>query len=296
VDTGDSLIISVEKVKHINSILFSVFLLLLSFGMLISMHVMEVKGVPYWLREGSYAEYLLGRALRFNNGTFTWATFVYGWRCIRKTHDYASLEVYLKRHDGEIVKSIQVQVDLVSKNLIDAERGEAWGKCLFWIDPWDMGEQNVVMMFNWTGRTIYTNISRPFGEGELPPEVLGRPLKTPFKDFKVGEMCSVGFAEGEHLDGGIFTGTLINVWYDVKSGLAVVGHYLDDILHNRFDVLEVVGGPSGWLYPAVLLDTNIFEIKENSDSLPIILGVMLATSITVAFLGLTWWRRKKKHG
>jgi hypothetical protein len=264
--------------------------------MFISLYVEKVAGVPYWLREGSYAEYLIGD-IHLNNGTCIPGRFVYGWKCMAKTPEYALLEVYLKQQGGKIVMSTQVQVDLVSKNLIDPESREAWGKCLFWIDPWDIGVRNVPILFNWTGRTLYANISLPPSQGELPAGFEW--FKTPFRDFEETQVCGMGFVQLPYPPESNIVGYfLFSLRYDAKSGLAVGGFYLDDILCNRFDVLCIVGGPSyngtRYKYPMVLLDTNIFEIKEEPNPLPAILAAALSTCVAVSVLVVVW--RKRKHG
>lgn len=283
------------KMKHKNSHSFFVLLFILSSSMFISLHVEKVTAVPYWLREGSYAEYIIGHTI-FNNGTVL-GGFVYGWKCMEKTPEYALLEVYLKRQDGKIVMSTQVQVDLASKNLIDPESREAWGKCLFWIDPWDIGVGNVPILFNWAGRTLYANISLPPSQGVLPAGFEW--FKTPFRDFEETQVCGMGFVQLPYPPESNIVGYfLFSLRYDFKSGLAVGGFYLDDILHNRFDVLCISGGPSyngtSYKYPMVLLDTNIFDIKENPDSLPLILTGALATCVAASALVLVW--RKKRRG
>jgi len=261
--------------------------------MLVSFYAEKAEAVPYWLREGSYAEYLIAN-VHLNNCTIIRGELVYGWNCTRKTPEYAFLEAYLKKRDGRTVMSTHVQVDLASKNLIDPELGTAWGKCLFWIDPWDMGTENVVMMFNWTGQTLYANVSLQKSQQEIPAGF--ETFKTPFRDFEETQMCGMGFIQLPYPPESDVSGYfLVSFRYDVKSGLAIGGFYLDDILHNRFEILHIIGGIAGYKYQMLLLDTNIFDIKEeNPDYSLAVLGAGLVTCVAVPTLVFVW--RKKRRG
>lgn len=273
--------------------ILTILLSLLVSSAFIFTQVEQVKGVPYWLREGSYAEYLLGSAdiVFINDTSIHVRRVVYGWRCIEKTYDHAILETYLRLNmsaSHAVEKQVQVVVDLASKNLIDPESEQVWGKCLFWIDPWDMGETEVVVMYNWSAQTLYGNVSQPFSEYDIPSG-FGK-MRTPFRDFETAKMCATSCPMVPWKYGNF----MLSVRYDVKTGLAIGGFYLDDILYSKFDILGI-SGSTGYNYPAVLLDTNIFETEDGSSFPPWIIPAIVLAAASIPVSWIVWRRIKKRE-
>jgi len=184
-----------------------------------------------------------------------------------------------------------VWIDLETRDLVDRDTGEVWGKCPFWIYSQE-ANTSVIAFYDFLGsRITWENVSilsetKPlygimnptfsyhtsigyfndfdfinamFGQG--PNQPLAQLNVYKFSNGKIGDMGSSGFTPSFQYD------------YHVEKGLLLIsdGHYIDDILTKKFNIIICIGDLSnvkpeysrenaGWLVGSlVIYDTNILR-------------------------------------
>ena len=270
----------------------------------------SVRSEPDWLVPGSYAVYELAMdgLIKLNEtclvhvGTFPNETSVarYGFSVVEVDGDYALLKVSFNESTVMPILfntsslSCTVWVDLITRNLVDRGTGEVWGKCPFWVYPWE-ANTSVTALYDFFGaKIIWDNVTKWVDSaarmGVYNPS---RSFSTPIgyfnefdfivADYGVGPNQSslisienlTEFYQGKiHAETGYygFDPTIQNL-YHVENGLLLIADslYADDILAKNFGIIMLNGMLSsikpeysrervGWLVgPMVIYDTNILR-------------------------------------
>jgi len=269
----------------------------------------SVRGAYDWLVPGSYAVYdlIMSGVVRLNEtclvsvgrGGLPNETSVarYGFSVVEVDGDYALLKVSLNESTvlpilfNTSSLSCMVWVDLETRDLVDRDTGEVWGRCPFWVYPQE-ANTNVIAFYDFLGTKItwdnvlilsetkplyginnptfsyhtligYFNdfdfINAAFGEG---PNPLFIDLNTSeLSQGKIGDRIGVGFSLSFQYD------------YHVEKGLLLLDldRYADDILTKKFGIIVLNGQlgdvkpeysreNAGWLVGSlVIYDTNILR-------------------------------------
>ena len=287
--------------------MFSFFLLLI----LLFFGCSVVRGELDWLVPGSYAIYDVSMSglVRFNETClvrvgelFPNETSIarYGFNVIEVDGDIALLKVSLNESTVLPVLfntsslSCTVWVNLTSKDLIDRDTGEVWGKCPFWVYPWE-ANTSVTALYDFFGeKIIWDNVTKTADsaarEGIYNPSMS---FSTPIGYFNEFDFITAEYDIGpdqssfiiiENLsvihEGKIRTeigsygfASAIQNYYHVENGILLAANclYADDILTTKFGIIMLNGMLSsikpeysqertGWIVgPMVIYDTNILR-------------------------------------
>ena len=134
---------------------------------LLALRCYSVSGELDWLTPGSYAVYELTTrgVVRLNEthlvfiGSSEATVACYGFTVVEVEDEYALLRVIL--NESELLPVLfntssltcLVWVDLETRDLVDRDTGEVWGKCPFWIYPWEVNT-NVTAFYDFLGMKI----------------------------------------------------------------------------------------------------------------------------------------------
>jgi len=268
----------------------------------------NVRGAYDWLVPGSYAVYdlIMRDVVRLNEtclvsvgrGESPNETSVarYGFSVLEVDGDYALLKVSLNESSVLPILfntsrlSCTVWVDLETRDFIDRDTGEVWGKCPFWVYPQE-ANTNVIAFYDFLGTKItWDNVSilsetKPLYGINNPTFSYHTPIGY-FNDFDFINalfypwQTSISlknineFSQGK-IGGKISITFALNFQYDyhVEKGLLLISDnlYIDDILTKKFSIIIIngqLGGVkpeysrenAGWLVGSLVIhDTNILR-------------------------------------
>ena len=261
----------------------------------------------------------------------------YGFSVVEVYGDYALLKVSLNESTvlpilfNTSSLSCMVWIDLETRDLVDRDTGEVWGKCPFWIYSQE-ANTSVIAFYDLLGSRItwenvsilsetkplyginnpvysyhmpigYFNdfdfINTAFGEGPNPPFVDLNAFE--LSQGKVGDRCGVGFSLSFQYD------------YHVEKGLLLIsdGHYIDDILIKKFNIIICIGYLSGvkpeysrenagWLVGSlVIYDTNILRGSDTptvgGSGLPWYIPLLIVVVVLLPIIYYIYVRRLSKR-
>jgi hypothetical protein len=256
----------------------------------------SVRGEYDWLTPGSYAVYELSTpwVVRLNEtyimvGSPEDSTVArYGFNVVEVDDKYALLRVSF----NESIRlpalfntsslSCMVWVDLETRNLVDRDTGEVWGKCPFWVYPWE-AETNV-KAFDFLNMTItwdYVSLMSEFSarEGKYSPTLsylmpIGYFNKFDFIIASFGNRPDQTVITIETTGGGEYSFPLsFNCDFHAEKGLLLFPgtRYADDILTKKFGIIVCSGSLGmakseysqeklGWIVGSMIIyDTNILK-------------------------------------
>ncbi|MBS7633264.1 hypothetical protein KEJ15_06580 [Candidatus Bathyarchaeota archaeon] len=252
----------------------------------------------------------------------------YGFSVLEVDGDYVLLKVSLNESSVLPVLfntsslSCTVWVDLGTRDLIDRDTGVVWGKCPFWVYPWE-ANTNVTAFYDFLGsRITWDNVSilsevKPLYGINSPSfsylmpigyfndfdfiNALFYPMQTfitlentyEFSQGKIGDKSDVGFALNFQYD------------YHVDKGLLLISDYLytDDVLTQNFGIMLLIGSlgdvkpdysreKAGWIVGSLIIyDTNILRGSDKptvggGSSFPLYIPLLI---VVVALLPLVYY-------
>jgi hypothetical protein len=268
-----------------------------------------VRGAYDWLKPGSYAIYDLAMdgLVRLNEtclvliGVFPNETSVarYGFSVLEVDGDYALLKVSFNESTVLPILfnmsslSCMVWVDLETRDLVDRDTGEVWGKCPFWVYPWE-ANTSVTAFYDFFGAKITWDNVTKWADSAARVGVYSPSMSfsTPIgyfnefdfivADYGIGASPPLmnlenvlAFYQGKiHTEAGSYGfSPSIQHFYHVENGLLLIADslYADDILAKNFGIIILNGMLNnvkpeysrervGWLMgPLVIYDTNILR-------------------------------------
>jgi len=273
-----------------------------------------------WVKPGSYAVYALSTSflVRLNETRYLYYIFFedlfklhfggtvayYGFKILEVDDGYALLRVWLNdsivlpRIFGNSSLSCLVWVDIQTRNLVDRETGEVWGKCPFWIYPSEAGRKDLVALTDFLGRrivwdniTIWSEWAKSHGVKE---EIVDR---TPIGEFGWSEYITANYHAGEETlftASSLYFGFGLTCEYHVEKGLLLYTYsYADDILIKKFGIIMSDGYlyeyyPIEEGYPGatmMIYDTNIVRGREkpHDEWSPIPLAIATVAIIPIVY-------------
>ncbi|MEM2980745.1 MAG: hypothetical protein QW385_05175 [Thermoproteota archaeon] len=272
-----------------------------------------------WIKPGSYAVYELSTLFLVKlNETSYWyylssedlrelypeATIAhYGFEILEVEDGYALLRVWLNesivlpRIFNTSSLSCLVWVDIETRDLVDRETGEVWGKCPFWIYPDEAGRKDVVALTDFLGKrivwdniTIWSEWAKSHGVKEASLD------RTPIGYFSWFDHIYADFYAEETLftADSLSFGFILGYNYHVEKGLLLyASYYADDILIKKFGII-MSDGSLYWYYPVeegyrsatmMICDTNILRGREKKrdEWSPIPLAIAAVAIIPVVY-------------
>ena len=261
-----------------------------------------------WLTPGSYAIYELSNEciVRFN-GTYVIladnpneaSVARYGFSVVEVDDKYALLKVSLNESDllpilfNTSSLSCMVWINLETRDLVDRDTGVVWGKCPFWVYPWEV-ETNVTALYDFLDMKITWDYVWMVSEASAREGIYSptHSFLTPIGyfnefDFIVASFGNVpdqrtmslenmsGIDQGKIVgDFGTYSFTLSFQYdYHAEKGLLLfpLDRYADDILTKKFGIIMFRGSLGmvkpeysqkeiGWIVgPMIIYDTNILR-------------------------------------
>jgi len=311
----------------------------------------NVRGAYDWLVPGSYAVYdLTMRGLvrlnetclvhvgGFNPNETTVAR--YGFSVVEVDGDYALLRVSLNESSvlpflfNTSSLSCTVWVDLETRDLVDRDTGEVWGKCPFWVYPWE-ADTSVTALYDFFGaKIVWDNVTKLADSaarmGVYNPS---RSFSTPIGYFNEFDFIITDygmnsdqplidlenvsdFYQGKIRRSGTYGfSPSIQYFYHVENGLLLFADslYADDILAKNFGIImlngmlssikpEYSGERVGWLVgPTVIYDTNILRgsdkptVGGGGSGFPWYVPLSIAVVALLPLVYYVYVRRFPKH-
>jgi len=311
----------------------------------------SVRGELDWLVPGSYAVYdlIMRDVVRLNEtclvsvgrGESPNETSVarYGFSVVEVDGGYALLKVSLNESTvlpilfNTSSLSCTVWVDLETRDLVDRDTSEVWGKCPFWIYPQE-ANTSVIAFYDFLGSRIiwdkvsilsevqplyginnptfsyhtpigYFNdfdfINTAFGEG--PNQTLAQLNVYEFSHGKIGSKGGTGFTPSFQYD------------YHVERGLLLISDYLyiDDILTKKFSIVLCLGNlasvkpeysreNAGWLVGSLVIhDTNILRgsdtptVGGGASGFPWYIPLLIVVIVLLPIIYYVYVRRLSKR-
>ncbi|MEM2941178.1 MAG: hypothetical protein QW304_06485 [Thermoproteota archaeon] len=279
-----------------------------------------------WIKPGSYAIYELSTQFIMKlNETDYWdvdyyGSARYGFKILEVDDRCALLRVWLNESTmlplifNTSSLSCLIWVDIKTRNLVDRETGEVWGKCPFWIYPNEAGRKDVVALTDFFGRkivwdniTMWGEVARSAGYSE-PIIIIKSPIGY-FTNFDLinayfsHEMMVINLSGSYSVEGrGVESHGTITIpegsssiyLYHAEEGLLLeAGLYADDILIKKFGIicsrgdiyytrLEYSSGK--WSDGTMTIyDTNILRGREEQAASPIPLAIATVAAIPAVY-------------
>lgn len=258
-----------------------------------------VDAVPFWLREGTYAQYEFHtRYITWRNDTLTHnGNGIYGWRCTGIIGYTATLEVMINISGLELVsvddrgkptwrertfeETYEVDVDVETHETCMG--GECIGIIPYWMST-DVEEGEPISNF-----TSYGNLTLSAVVYGVAPSV-----ETPYETFKGDELWLVGT---ETIQLGDASQTHSAFYYEKESGLLTKGSFVDNIWYENVGVRSFVPAEGGDALGGLvfeLKDTNIQFRPEPPSLLGFLLPYILIAAITIVGISLVYIVRIKR--
>jgi len=189
--------------------------------------------------------------------------------------------------------SCTVWVDLITRDLVNRDTGEVWGKCPFWVYPWE-ANTSVMALYDFFGAKITWDNVTKWADSAARVGVYSPSMSfsTPIGYFNEFDFIVAAYGMGPnqslisfknvlafyqgkiHAEAGTYGFTpSIQYFYHVENGLLLIvdSLYADDILIKNFGILLFIGELSyimpeysqeeiGWAVGSMIIrNTNILK-------------------------------------
>jgi hypothetical protein len=309
----------------------------------------NVHGEYDWLVPGSYAVYelIMSGVVRLNEtclvliGGLPNETSVarYGFSVVEVDGNYALLKVSLNESTVLPILfnmsslSCTVWVNLETRDLIDRDTGEVWGKCPFWVYPWEANTSVTAfydflgMKVTWDNVSILSEVQPLYGINNPTLSYL-----MPIGYFNNFDFINAAFGERPNqpsinlnmlelyqgkIGGNITIGFTLSFQYDyhVEKGLLLfpLDRYADDILAKKFGIILCKGylgdvkpeystEKVGWVVGSMIIyDTNILRgsdkptVGGGSSSFPWYIPLSIVVVALLPLIYYVYIRRLSKR-
>jgi len=290
----------------------------------------SVRGEFDWLTPGSYAIYELNTSciIKLNEtylriGSPTNATVArYGFTVVKIDGNYALL--YVSLNESSVLPvlfdtsslSCLVWVDLETRDLVDRDTGEVWGKCPFWIYPWEAGANvtafgllNMTLMWDYVSLGSEASAS----EGIYSPT---HSFLTPIGYFNEFDFIAASYGnkpDPTYITLGTHSFPLsFQSLFHVEKGLLLISdsNYIDDVLAKKFSIAVCQGSLGriepdysqeniGWIVGCMIIyDTNILrgsDVPTVGGGFPLYVPLLIGVIVLVPLAYYVYVRRLSKR-